>query len=123
VCGILRRRGNKYKEETMNPGIFTRLTKMRLIALTLFLLILVPAIAITSAEVTELDTPQEVVQGKEVSISGKASPNESVWLSSSFEISLPVSDGKYSCDFTGIHFPAGEKTFSVTAENVNNIRA
>ncbi|CAD6491523.1 MAG: hypothetical protein CHKLHMKO_00144 [Candidatus Argoarchaeum ethanivorans] len=107
----------------MNQRTFTRLTKMRLITLTFFLLILVPAIAITSAEVTGLNTPQEVVQGKEASISGKASPNEAVWLSSSFVISLPVSDGKYSCDFTDIHFPAGEKTFLVTAENVKNIRA
>jgi len=105
----------------MNPRIFTRLTK--LITLTLFLLILVPAITITSAEVTELNVPSVIVQGEEVSITGKASPNEGVWLSSSFEIAVPVSDGKYSCDFTGIHFPAGEKTFSVTAENVNNIRA
>jgi hypothetical protein len=84
---------------------------------------LVLAIASTGAEVTELNAPSEVAQGKEASISGKASPNEAVWLSSSFEISLPVSDGKYRCDFTGVDFPAGEKTFSVTAENVKNIRA
>jgi len=109
----------------MNPIIFMQSTKPRLMPLTLLLLILVPAIAITSAnaEVTELDVPPAVVQGDVISISGKASPDEEVWLSSSFEISLPVSDGKYSCDFTGVHFPAGEKTFSVTAENVKNIRA
>ena len=45
-----------------------------------------------------------------------------VWIGSSFEISLPVSDGKYSREFNGIHFPEGEKVFSVTAENVKNIR-
>ena len=112
---------NIFSISIMNPRIVTRLTK--LIALTLFLLILMPAITITSADVSELNVPQEVIQGNEASISGRASPNEKVWLKSLFEISLPVSDGKYSCDFTDIHFPAGEKTFSVTAENVNNIRA
>ena len=80
-------------------------------------------ISIAGATIIELKAPQEVVQGKETSISGKALPNEAVWLTSSFETSLPVSDGKYSCAFTGVHFPAGDKTFSVTAENVENIRA
>ncbi len=81
-------------------------------------------ISSTSAEVTELNGPSEILQGREASISGKASPNEAVWLSSSFEFSLPVSvsDGKYACEFAGVHFPAGEKRFSVTAENVKNIR-
>ncbi len=91
--------------------------------LLLCVFISIATVTISRASVTELNVPSEVAQGKEASISGKASPNEAVWLSSSFEISLPVSDGKYSCDFTGIHFPAGEKTFSVTAENVNDIRA
>jgi len=67
--------------------------------------------------------PEVVAQGEEVSISGKASPNEGVWLKSSFELSLPVSGGEYSCDFSDIYFPKGEKEFSVTAENVKNIRA
>ena len=35
---------------------------------------------------------------------------------------MPVSDGKYCREFNGIYFPAGEKEFSVTAENVKNIR-
>jgi len=48
-------------------------------------------------------------------------PGEEVWISSSFELSLPVSDGKYSHEFNNIHFPAGEKTFSVTAENIKNM--
>lgn len=41
-----------------------------------------------------------------------------MWLSSSFELLLPVSNGEYSREFIGIDFPAGEKEFSVTAENV-----
>lgn len=37
-------------------------------------------------------------------------------------ISLPVLDGNYSREFNGIHFPDGEKAFSVTAENIKDIR-
>ena len=99
-------------------------TRMRmLIILAMFLLIFTPTITITSADVTELNVnPRVVVQGEEASILGKAAPNEAVWLKTSFAISLPVSDGKYACDFSDVYFPAGEKTFSVTAENVKNIR-
>ena len=94
------------------------------IILTLFLLILASTITTTSAEVTELNVnPRVVAQGEEVLISGKAGSNETVWLKSSFALSLPVSGGKYSCDFPDVYFPAGEKEFSVTAENVKNIRA
>lgn len=107
----------------MRTRIFTRMNAMQTI-LTLFLLILASTITTTSADITELTVnPQIVVPCDLVLISGKASPNETVWLSSSFELSLPVSGGKYSCDFTDIYFPKGEKKFSVTAENVKNIRA
>jgi len=93
------------------------------IILTMFLLILAPfTITLTSAEVTELNVPPWVVQGETLSISGKASSNEPVWVGSSFEMALPVSDGKYSREFIGIYFPPGEKTFSITAENIKNIR-
>jgi hypothetical protein len=106
----------------MNPKIFTRMSAM-LIVLSIFLLVLAPfTITLTSADVTELNVPPWVVQGETLSISGKASANEVVWIGSSFELSLPVSDGKYCREFNGIHFPAGEKVFSVTAENIKNIR-
>jgi len=80
-------------------------------------------ITIASAEVTELKVnPEVVIQGDNVSLSGRAAPNETVWITSSFVISLPVSDGKYSAEFIDILFPPGEKKFSVTAENVEDIR-
>ena len=83
----------------------------------------IASVTISGAEVTELNVHPEVgEQGEIVLISGKASPNEEVWIGSSFAISLPVSDGKYSREFSDIEFPKGEKTFSVTAENVKNIR-
>ena len=73
--------------------------------------------------VTELNvSPQVVVQGEMVSITGKASPYEEIWLNYSFELFSPVSDEKYSREFIGMPFLAGEKVFSVMAENVKNIR-
>ena len=78
---------------------------------------------IGSATVTELNvTPDVVLQGEKVKVCGKASPNEDVWLGASFEISTPVSEGRYHEEFKGIEIPKGEKTISVTAENVKNIR-
>ena len=80
-------------------------------------------IAIGSAEITELKVnPEVVIQGANVSLSGRAAPNETVWITSSFVIPLPVSDGKYTAEFIDILFPPGEKKFSVTAENVEDIR-
>jgi hypothetical protein len=76
-----------------------------------------------SASVTELHvTPDVAEPGDTITISGKASPDEEVWVSSSFVISLPVSGGKYSRKFEGIYFPEGKKRFTVTAEPVQNIR-
>ncbi len=75
------------------------------------------------ASVTDLNVnPSVVVPGDTLSISGTATPNEAVWLKSSFVISLPVSEDTYSEEFNGIHFPAGKKTFSVRAENIKDIR-
>jgi hypothetical protein len=90
----------------------------------LFLLFaFIASVTIAGASVTELNVnPSNVVQGDTLSISGKATPNEEISLKSSFVISLPVSGGKYSEEFKGIHFPAGKKTFSVRAENIKDIR-
>ena len=77
----------------------------------------------SSASVTYLDVcPQVVEPGDVISISGKASPYEEIWLNYTFEISSPVSDENYSREFIGMHFIQGEKVFSVTAENVKNVR-
>nr|CBH38282.1 hypothetical protein, membrane [uncultured archaeon] len=90
----------------------------------LFLLFaFIASVTNAGASVTDLNVnPSVVVPGETLSISGKATPNEAVWLKSSFVISLPVSEGKYSREFKGIYFPAGKKTFSVRAENINDIR-
>jgi len=97
-------------------------TSVILTVLTAFFLMLALT-SVTSAEVTELNvTPEVVLQGETLSVSGKASPGEEVWLNSSFEISIPVSEGEYLGEFNGINIPKGEKKFSVTAENIKNIR-
>jgi hypothetical protein len=104
------------KEAIGTKGIFVILVLALTFTITLFL-------AIGSAEITELKVnPEVVIQGANVSLSGKAAPNETVWITSSFDISLPVSDGKYSAEFEDILFPPGEKKFSVTAENIADIR-
>ena len=96
----------------------------------LCVLLSIATIATANASVTELNVNPEVIdEGGEVSIAGTASADETVWIGSSFVISSPVYDGKYSQKFEGIYFPpAGDsevvkvKQFSVTAENVKDIR-
>jgi len=85
-------------------------------------LILVFFAPLSSAEVMTLNvSPQVVDSGDVITISGKASSGEVVWLGSSFELPLPVSDGRYYRKFDDINFPDGEKKFSVTAENIKNL--
>ncbi|MGC9443885.1 MAG: hypothetical protein ACP5E9_02980 [Candidatus Methanospirareceae archaeon] len=81
------------------------------------------AVAVTTAGVTELTvSPEVVVQGEQLSISGIAAPDEEVWLHSSFELDIPVADGEYFREFSGIYFPPGNKSFSTTVRNIENIR-
>ena len=104
------------KEAIGTNGIFVILVLALTFTITVF-------IAIGSAEINELKVnPEVVIQGANVSLSCRAAPNETVWITSSFDISLPVSDGKYSAEFFDILFPPGEKKFSVTAENVEDVR-
>ena len=95
-----------------------------LVVLFIFLSLQSP---VMGASVSELIIPGEVLQGDTFSITGKAVPNEEIWINSSFAFSLPVSvsgdnGGRYYHEFRGIHFPEGEKTFSLTVENVTNLR-
>jgi len=66
-------------------------------------LVLVFFAPLSSAEVMELNvSPQVVDSGDMITISGKASPGEAVWLGSSFELPLPVSDGRYYRKFGSV---------------------
>ena len=89
----------------------------------LLLCAFIASVPIAGASVTELNVPSFVVQGDTLSIYGKVAPNEAVWLDSSFEISLPVSGtDRYSEEFRGINFIAGEKKISARAENIKNMQ-
>jgi hypothetical protein len=104
------------KEAIGTTGIFVILVLVLTFTVTFL-------ITIGSAEVTELKVnPKVVIPGDNVSLSGRAATNETVWIKSSFVISLPLSDGEYTAEFEDILFPPGEKKFSVTAENVEDIR-
>ena len=94
-----------------------------IIKLLSVLLILSCFFTVASGEVKELNVPEEVLQGDEVTISGLATPNEAVWIGSSFTVSLPVSsDGGYNHEFKGINFPEGEKKVTIRAERIKNMK-
>ncbi len=94
-----------------------------IIKLLSVLLILSCSFTVANGEVKELNVPEEVLQGDEVTISGLATPNEAVWIGSSFTVSLPVSsDGGYNHEFKGINFPEGEKKVTIRAERIKNMK-
>lgn len=96
-----------------------------LIAGILLFVAIIAFVTISSAGVTELNVDREVLNpGDILTITGKASqPNEEVWLSSSFEILLPVdSDERYNKEFEGIDFPEGDKKVTFRAESIKNLR-
>ena len=94
-----------------------------IIKLLSVLLILSCSFTVANGEVKELSVPEEVLQGDEVTISGLATPNEAVWIGSSFTVSLPVSsDGGYNHEFKGINFPEGEKKVTIRAERIKNMK-
>jgi len=94
-----------------------------IIKLLSVLLILSCSFTVANGEIKELNVPEEVLQGDEVTISGLATPNEAVWIGSSFTVSLPVSsDGGYNHEFKGINFPEGEKKVTIRAERIKNMK-
>lgn len=99
------------------------INKNIIIKLLSVLLILSCFFTVANGEVKELNVPEEVLQGNEVTISGLATPNEAVWIGSSFTVSLPVSsDGGYNHEFRGINFPEGEKKVTIRAERIKNMK-
>ncbi len=110
---------------TPMPASTSALTSTNMSPKTTQIIPVVPTLApsVTIAGVTELTVnPQVVVPGEMLSISGETSPNEEIWIDSSFELSIPISDGRYSEEFLGISFIEGEKKFSTRAENIKNIQ-
>lgn len=73
--------------------------------------------SVTAFEVTPL-TPN---LGEGVTIAGVAAPGEEVRLRSSFEMNLPVDNGKYEYVATGVEIPQKPNKLSVVAKNVDDL--
>lgn len=84
-----------------------------------FFLIATVLLPPANAAVSELFvTPENPVVGDTITISGTASPGESVNVVVSFEKSVSPSDGMYLYRMDGIEVPSGSNTFTVTARDV-----
>ena len=84
-----------------------------------FFLIATVLLPPANAAVSELFvTPENPVVGDTITISGTASPDESVKVVVSFEKTVSPSDGMYLYRMDGIEVPSGSNTFTVTARDV-----
>ncbi len=84
-----------------------------------FFLIATVLLPLASAAVSELFvTPENPVVGDTITISGIASPDESVNVVVSFEKTVSPSDGMYLYRMDGIEVTSGSNTFTVTARDV-----
>ena len=87
-----------------------------------FFLIATVLLPPANAAVSELFvTPENPVVGDTITISGTASPDESVKVVVSFEKTVSPSDGMYLYRMDGIEVPSGSNSFTVTAKVVNNL--
>ncbi len=87
---------------------------MRIISVLLLFALMSPA---TAFEVS----PQYPNPGDEVTITGTAAPGEEVRLRSSFEMNLPVTNGKYEYVASGVEIPKKPNRLSVVAKNVETL--
>jgi len=89
-----------------------------------FFILFIAAILFPSASATVTGfyvTPENPVVGDTITISGTASPNESVKVIFSFEKPVTPSDGIYLYRIYGIDVPSGSNSFTVTASDVNDL--
>ena len=78
---------------------------------------------LASASIIELETiPKNPEPGDEITISGVASPNQEITITSSFKDIIPVSAEKYRYDLKDIEIPSKPNSFTVTTKNVKNLR-
>ncbi len=83
---------------------------------TIWLLVLVLISLASAFEVT----PANPNPGDKIIISGIADPNEVIPLSASFQMDLPVTDGKYEYE-TSVGIPQQPNRLTVTAQNVKDL--
>lgn len=67
-------------------------------------------------------SPANPSPGEEIVIDGTSAPNEEVRLRSSFQMDLPVAEGKYEYE-TRVLIPQKPNRFTVTAQNVKDLNA
>jgi uncharacterized protein (DUF2141 family) len=67
-------------------------------------------------------SPANPSPGEEIVLKGTAAPNEEVHLRSSFQMDLPVTNGKYEYE-TSVEIPQKPNRFTVTARNVKDLNA
>ncbi len=97
------------------------LVKQAVCIIILILVLLFSTLA--SAAILELETiPKNPEPGDEITISGVASPNQEITITSSFKDTIQVSAGKYRYDLKDIEIPTKPNSFTVTAKNVKNLR-
>ena len=90
---------------------------MRIFSL-LFLLLFALVSPMTAFEVSPINPNP----GDPVTIRGVASPGEEVRLRSSFEMDIPVVNGKYEYVATGVQIPQRPNRLSVAANNVDDLK-
>jgi hypothetical protein len=67
-------------------------------------------------------SPANPSPGEDIVIDGTSAPNEEVRLRSSFQMDLPVAEGKYEYE-TSVLIPQKPNRFTVTARNVKDLNA
>ncbi len=67
-------------------------------------------------------SPMNPRPGETVAITGFADPGEAVRLSSSFEMDLPVENGRFEYLAENVEIPQKPNNFAVTARNVESLR-
>ena len=91
-----------------------------LCAMTMLFLAISPT---ALAEVTEVSiSPENPSPGETVTVTGKASPNEVIPVSISFEKVQDVSSGTYAYSLIGVTIPEGSESFSLKATGVDGMK-
>lgn len=86
----------------------------------LMLLLLALPVAASVNESTLTITPENPTRGDIIVMQGKASPNENIPITISFQMSVPVSGGTFEYQLTGVEIPSPNR-FTVVAEGCRRL--
>ncbi|WP_292461393.1 hypothetical protein [Methanolobus sp.] len=98
-------------------------SQMRVLVLLCAITMVFLAISSTAvAEVTEVSIfPENPSPGETVTVTGKASPDEVIPVSASFEKVQDVSAGNYAYSLIAVTIPEGSESFSLKASGVDDL--